>query len=170
MYHIINAIEKIASKITKNVIKNFAFAITVIAMCFAIVPITMYVYGGGEITQFIQNASLISGIVAVSAGIITAIMSIVIKRNNKTYVIPLERINQAYFTICMILVIAIEAIFAAYINWDYENFFIINPVTLVGLIAVALIPLGGMFQIGLRIADNIEKRKQMKKFYPMHKQ
>lgn len=156
-------VKHIAQNTTKKTLKSFAFAIAMFAMAFMFVPIYMY-SRTGDTTPFIKNAALISASLAVIAATISAVLHIAIQRETKEkgYVTPIERINTVYFTFCIITVIAIQAVIAAYLAWGYENFSIIQPVTLAGLIAVALIPLGVAFQLIVFIASRIEEHKRMK--------
>lgn len=152
-------VKHIAQNITKKTLKSFMFAVAMLAIAFMFVPVYMY-SRTGDATPFIKNAALISASLAVIAATVSAVLHIV--QRDKKYVTPIERINAVYFTFCIVTVIAIQVVIAAYLAWGYENFSVIHPVTFTGLIAVALIPLGVAFQVIVFIASRIAEHKRMK--------
>lgn len=137
-------------------IKNICFGILIFAMLLMVAPIGVYV-NTGDITPIVINTILTLGCIAIPAGIATLVLMSITR--NKSYKTPMERLNSAYITLCIVTILLIEAILGEYIVLGHENYWIINPVTLLGIFAVACIPLGAIFQLVVRIDHQLRIKK-----------
>jgi hypothetical protein len=142
----------------KTKIKNICFGTLISAMLLMVAPISVYVKTG-NITPIIINTILTLGCVAIPAGIATLVLMSITR--DKSYKAPMERLNTAYITLCIVAVLLIEAVLGEYIVLGHENYWIINPVTLLGIFAVACIPLGAIFQLVVRIDHQLRIKKRL---------
>ncbi len=139
-------------------IKNICFGTLIFAMLLMVAPISVYVKTG-NITPIVINTILTLGCVAIPAGIATLVLMGITR--DKSYKTPMERLNSAYITLCIVTILLIEAILGEYIVLGHENYWIINPVTLLGIFAVACIPLGAIFQLVVRIDHQLRIKKSL---------
>ena len=142
-------------------VRGFCFATVVIAMVIIATMIGIYMYTG-EVTTPIAHAILTVGVITVIACIRMWVAEAYLRRNTKKeYKTPIERLNTAFITLCCVTVLVIEALIGEYMIFGHEYYIIINPVMVLGIINVALIPLGAIFQLWFCIAEKIEEKKRL---------
>ena len=141
--------------------RSISFATVIIAMVIIASLICIYMRTG-EVTTPIAHSILTVGVITVIACIRMWVAEAYLRRNTKKeYKTPIERLNTAFITLCCITVLVIEALIGEYMIFGHEYYIIINPVMVLGIINVALIPLGAMFQLWFFIADKLEDKKRL---------
>lgn len=143
---------------TKNTIDK-CFGTAAFAMLAIFACIIAYVNNVTGI--YIPITAATAGIIAIVAGIISIRLHYVLYRKHKVYRTPIECLNSAYIHMCCVTVFLIEVIIGAYFIWGYENFWIINPVSLLAILTVACIPLGAIFQLVVRIDHQLHIKKSL---------
>lgn len=138
---------------------NKCFSTTVFATLAIFACIIAYVNNVTGV--YIPIIAGIASIIAIVAGIIYSRLHYVLYRKHKVYRTPMERLNSAYIRLCCVTILIIEALIGAYCIWGYENFWIINPVTLLGIFTIACIPLGAICQLVVRIDHQLRIKKHL---------
>lgn len=141
--------------------RSISFATVIIAMVIIASMICIYMRTG-EVTTPIAHTILTVGVITVIACIRMWVAEAYLRRNTKKeYKTPIERLNTAFITLCCITVLIIEALIGEYMIFGHEYYVIINPVMVLGIINVALIPLGAIFQLVVRIDHQLCVKKRL---------